>query len=353
MAASHGSLSLKSPSEVKIKPSSANTASFPPHRQCLGQSMTIDFDSLPAVRGKLLKNAPLAPFTWFRVGGAADVLFLPEDSDDLAHFLKALPTAVPVSVLGVGSNTIVRDGGIEGVVVRLMGRFWGDIEIVGDQVQARAGALDLTVARSAAKGGVSGLSFLSGIPGSIGGAVRTNAGCYGQELSDVLVRVNGLNRAGETVSFTRDEITFSYRHTNFPADIIVTELILQGKSGDDPVPLMAEIANHQARRADTQPIKDKTGGSTFANPDPPGTENQRSAWKLIDAAGCRGLQVGGAQVSEKHCNFLINTGSATAADIEALGELVRARVLATSGVDLRWEIRRVGRIQSAGETDSA
>ena len=216
----------------------------------------------------------------------------------------------------------------------------------GVNVQARAGALDLNVAKSAAKAGISGLSFLSGIPGSIGGAVRTNAGCYGSELSDVVTAVDGITRGGEPVTLSREEIEFSYRHTDFASDIIVTQLHLRGTGMADPDLLAEEIAAHQKRRAETQPIKDKTGGSTFANPDPPGTPDARSSWKLIDAAGCRGLQVGGAKVSEKHCNFLINTGDARATDIEALGELVRARVLAHSGVDLRWEIRRIGRLQS-------
>ena len=309
--------------------------------------MSFDLDSLPAFRGKMMKRAALAPYTWFRVGGAADALFLPVDIEDLQVFLKALPEEVPVTVLGVGSNTIVRDGGIEGVVIRLMGRYWGDVRREGENTLiARAGALDLSVAKAAAKEGLRGLSFLSGIPGSLGGAVRTNAGCYGRELSDVVVAVEGVTRGGEPVRLTRDEIGFSYRHTDFPSDIIVTDLHLRGEPGGDPDALAGEIADHQKRRAETQPIKDKTGGSTFANPEPPGTPDGRSSWKLIDAAGCRGLKVGGAMVSEKHCNFLINTGDATAADIEALGELVRARVLAHSGVDLRWEIRRIGRLQS-------
>ncbi len=304
-------------------------------------------DDFPTVRGKLLRDAPLAPYTWFRVGGAADALFLPADEEDLADFLTALPAEIPVTVLGVGSNTIVRDGGIEGVTIRLMGRYWGQTELIGgDVMRAFAGALDLSVAKAAAKEGLAGLSFLSGIPGSIGGAVRTNAGCYGCELSDVFVIAEGVDRTGKRVTFKREEIDFSYRHTDFPEDVIVTSIFLQGEPGGDPAALAEEIAAHQKRRAETQPIKDKTGGSTFANPDPPGTPNQRSAWKLVDAAGCRGLRVGGAQVSEKHCNFLINTGEATAADIEALGELVRARVLDHSGVDLRWEIRRIGRLKT-------
>lgn len=305
--------------------------------------MTFDLSALPEFRGKMMKNAALAPYTWFRVGGTADMLVLPADIEDLQIVMKALPTDIPVTVLGVGSNTIVRDGGIEGAVIRLMGKYWGDIRRDGDVgLTARAGALDLSVAKAAAREGLSGLSFLSGIPGSIGGAVRTNAGCYGHELSDVVTAVDGVTRSGELIRLTRDEIGFAYRHTDFPSDIIVTELHLRGEIGGNPDALAEEIAAHQKRRAETQPIKDKTGGSTFANPDPPGTPDARSSWKLIDAAGCRGLKVGGAMVSEKHCNFLINTGDATAADIEALGELVRARVLAHSGVDLRWEIRRMG-----------
>lgn len=307
--------------------------------------MSFDLNSLPELRGKIMPNTSLAPYTWFRVGGAAEALFLPADEDDLADFLKALPEDIPVTVLGVGSNTIVRDGGIEGVVIRLMGGYWGRVEIEGDCVRAGAGALDLNVAKAAAKAGIGGLSFLSGIPGSIGGAVRTNAGCYGRELSDVVVAVEGITRAGAPIKLARKDIGFSYRHTDFAANIVVTRLHLQGETGGNPDALADEIAAHQVRRAETQPIKEKTGGSTFANPDPPGTPDARSSWKLIDAAGCRGLKVGGAMVSEKHCNFLINTGEATAADIEGLGELVRARVLAHSGVDLRWEIRRIGRIQ--------
>ncbi|WP_018149625.1 UDP-N-acetylmuramate dehydrogenase [Henriciella marina] len=315
-------------------------------------------DDLPEVRGKLLFDQPLAPYTWFRVGGPADVLFLPKDEDDLADFLKALPEDVPLHFMGVASNSIIRDGGIEGVTIRLMGGYWGGIEPTGSHsLFARAGALDLAVAKASAKHGIAGLTFLSGIPGSIGGAVRTNAGCYGRELKDVANQIEGITSSGERVRFEAEiaqygdpKIDFSYRHTNFPEDVIVTGILLTGSGDGDPDTLQAEIADHQARRAETQPIKDKTGGSTFANPDPPGTPDQRSSWKLIDAAGCRGLRVGGAQVSEKHCNFLINTGEANAADIEALGELVRARVLDVTGVDLRWEIRRIGRIQVSGQT---
>lgn len=308
---------------------------------------------LPPVRGKLIPGAELAPYTWFRVGGPADALFLPADEEDLAAFLKALDPAIPVTVLGVGSNLIVRDGGIPGIVIRLMGRYWGEIEALdGITLSARAGALDLSVAKAAAENGITGLEFLSGIPGSLGGATRTNAGCYGAELRDRLVALHGFRRDGSPAAFrgpgkpgALPEAHFSYRHTDLPDDLIVTRLILEGTGTDDPATISAAIAALQARRAETQPIKEKTSGSTFANPDPPGTPDQRSAWKLIDAASCRGLKVGGAQVSPLHCNFLINTGTATAADLEALGELVRARVLETSGVELRWEVRRMGRVQ--------
>lgn len=306
---------------------------------------------LPPVRGSLQFDVPLAPYTWFRVGGPTDALFIPADEDDLADFLKGTPEDVPVTVLGVGSNLIVRDGGIEGVVIRLAGGYWGRMEVMpGLKVAAGAGALDLSVAKFAAREGLSGLSFLSGIPGSLGGAVRTNAGCYGRELKDVVVEIEGVTRGGDTVSFKPspydDEglVHFTYRHSTFPTDVIATRFILQADGTAEPDALGEEIKAHQARRAETQPIKDKTSGSTFANPDPPGTPDQRSAWKLIDAAGCRGLKVGGAQVSTKHCNFLINTGHATASDLEALGELVRARVKDTSGVELRWEVRRIGRL---------
>jgi UDP-N-acetylmuramate dehydrogenase len=305
--------------------------------------------SLPPVRGKLILGAPLAPYSWFRVGGPADALFLPEDEDDLAAFLKALDPGVPVTILGVGSNLIVRDGGIEGVVIRLMGRTWGEVSSTGPlELTAGSGALDLAVAKAAAKHGIAGLEFLSGIPGSLGGATRTNAGCYGSELKDVLVRLEGFTRAGERKTFGEghEPLHFSYRHTDLPEDFFVTRLVLKGAGTGEPTKISSGIEALQARRAETQPIREKTSGSTFANPDPPGTPDQRSAWKLIDAAGCRGLKVGGAQVSQMHCNFLINTGDATAADLEALGELVRARVLDTSGVQLRWEVRRIGRIQT-------
>jgi len=306
--------------------------------------------SLPPVRGKLIEGAELAPYTWFRVGGPADALFLPEDEADLSSFLAALDPSLPVTALGVGSNLIVRDGGIAGVVIRLMGRNWGEIVKTGDlELTAGAGALDLAVAKTAARHGLTGLEFLSGIPGSLGGATRTNAGCYGRELKDVLVRLEGIDRRGARVTYGdgHTPLHFSYRHSSLPEDFIVTRLVLRAAGAAEPAEISAAIEALQAKRAETQPIREKTSGSTFANPDPPGTPDQRSAWKLIDAAGCRGLKVGGAQVSPMHCNFLINTGDATAADLEALGELVRARVLDASGVSLRWEVRRIGRTQKA------
>ncbi|WP_353255302.1 UDP-N-acetylmuramate dehydrogenase [Hyphomonas sp.] len=309
--------------------------------------------SLPPARGKLIENAALAPYTWFRVGGPADVLFLPEDEADLAAFLAALDPAIPVTALGVGSNVIVRDGGIPGVVIRLMGRAWGEVMKTGElELTAGAGALDLAVAKAAAKHGLTGLEFLSGIPGSLGGATRTNAGCYGRELKDVLVRLEGVTRSGERRTYGAGyaPVEFTYRHTDLPDDFIVTRLVLAASGAGDAAEIAGAIDTLQARRAETQPIKEKTSGSTFANPDPPGTPDQRSAWKLIDAAGCRGLKVGGAQVSPMHCNFLINTGEATAADLEALGELVRARVFDASGVSLRWEVRRIGRLHAGSES---
>tara|TARA_R110002072_G_scaffold141891_1_gene287198 strand:- start:5347 stop:6300 length:954 start_codon:yes stop_codon:yes gene_type:complete len=309
--------------------------------------------SLPPVRGKILPDASLAPYTWFRVGGPADYLFLPADAEDLSQFLTALDPAVPVTTLGVGSNLIVRDGGIEGVVIRLMGKYWGQVTAVNaTTLAAGAGALDLVVAKAAAANGTRGLEFLSGIPGSIGGATRTNAGCYGRELKDVLNQLEGVTRSGEHIVYQGGmvddglpTVQMDYRHSELPEDFIVTRLLLSGDDVDDPNAILADIETLQSRRGETQPVRDKTSGSTFANPDPPGTPDQRSAWKVIDAAGCRGLHVGGAQVSEKHCNFLINTGNATAADLEALGELVRARVFDHSGIQLRWEVRRIGRLQ--------
>ena len=297
-------------------------------------------DTLPPVRGKLLRDEPLAPFTWFRVGGNAEALFIPADPDDLANFLKALDPAVPVTVLGVGSNVIVRDGGVEGVVIRLAGRAWGQVTTDGLAVTAGAGALDSMVARAAARAGIAGLEFYAGIPGSIGGALTMNAGCYGSETKDVLVSAWGLTRSGERVDYALADFGYTYRHSQAPADIIWIEATYRG-TPDAPDAVAARIAEITGRREQTQPIREKTGGSTFKNP--PG----HSSWKLVDEAGWRGrlhaVTGGGAMFSDLHANFMINPGDATAADIEALGEAVRAGVLAKTGVALDWEIKRIGR----------
>lgn len=306
-------------------------------------------ERLPPVRGKLVPNEKLAPFTWFRVGGPADALFLPKDEADLAQFLAATPQEIPVTVLGAASNVIVRDDGIEGVVVRLTPPF-GQIKADTFQVTAGAAALDARVSEAAAKAGIAGLEFFSGVPGTIGGALRMNAGCYGRETKDVLVSAVALDRKGRRVELKPADFAFTYRHTEAPEDLIFLSAVFEG-TRDDPAAISQRIEALKAQREKTQPIREKTGGSTFANPDPPGTPNQRRAWKLIDEAGMRGHRRGGAQVSEMHCNFLINSGDATAADIEGLGEDVRAAVRAKSGVELRWEIKRIGRAPWSGETD--
>jgi UDP-N-acetylmuramate dehydrogenase len=297
-------------------------------------------DRLPPVRGRLSAQAPLAPLTWFRVGGPAEVLFRPADADDLAAFLAACPADVAVTVIGVASNLLVRDGGVRGVVVRLPPAF-AAIATDGDRVLAGAAALDLTVARTAMEAGIGGLEFLAGIPGTIGGAVRMNGGAYGREIKDVIVSAQGIDRRGRRLTLDPAMLGLTYRHSGFGADVIVTAAVLRGEPGD-PTAIGAAIERIQQARADSQPVRARTGGSTFANPD------GAKAWELIDRAGCRGLTVGGAQVSEKHCNFLLNTGSATAADLETLGEEVRRRVRETSGVELRWEIRRIGEPPPAG-----
>lgn len=297
-------------------------------------------DRLPAARGRLLRDEPLAPFTWFRVGGPADALFLPADPQDLADFLKALDPGVPVTALGVGSNVIVRDGGVEGVVVRCAGRAFGSVEVQGVIVRAGAGALDAAVAKAAAKAGVAGLEFYAGIPGTVGGALIMNAGCYGSETKDVLQSARGVTRGGDFVEISTTDFDYSYRHSGYDGDVIWTEAIYAGRP-DDPEAVQARMTEITERRAKTQPIREKTGGSTFKNP--PG----RSSWQLVDEAGWRGRLFvetgGGAKFSELHSNFMINPGEATAADIEGLGEAVRADVLAETGVQLEWEIKRIGR----------
>jgi UDP-N-acetylmuramate dehydrogenase len=290
----------------------------------------------PGLRGRLTANAPLAEATWFRVGGPAQVLYSPADEDDLAVFLRAAPRDIPVTVLGLGSNVIVRDGGVEGVVIRLGGKAFNGIEVMnGFRVVAGAAAPDAFVARAAAAAAVDGLAFLRGVPGAIGGALRMNAGAHGGEIRDVLAEARGLDRSGAIRVFSNADMGFSYRHSGAPDDVIFTRATLQGRPGDREA-ILAEMERITRAREDSQPIREKTGGSTFKNP--PGEK----AWRLIDRAGCRGLVVGEAQVSPMHCNFLINRGQATAADIEALGEEVRRRVAETTGVALEWEIKRVG-----------
>jgi UDP-N-acetylmuramate dehydrogenase len=295
---------------------------------------------LPQLRGRLTANEPLGPLTWFRVGGPAQALFVPQDEADLAYLLGALPPAIPVMVLGLGSNLIVRDGGVPGVVIRL-GRGFGAVAVAADcQLQAGAGVPDLKVAHAAQQAGLAGLAFLRGIPGAIGGALRMNAGAYGREIKDVLVTARGVDREGHARAFTAAEMGFSYRHCGLPDDVVLTQAVLQGTAGDQQR-IAGEMQAITEARAATQPVKSRTGGSTFKNP--PGAK----AWELIDRAGCRGLRLGDAEVSSLHCNFLINRGEASARDIEALGELVRARVRACCGVDLDWEIKRVGLANSS------
>jgi len=303
--------------------------------------MTELISKMPEVRGKLIADADLKPFTWFRVGGKADVLYLPADPEDLADFLKKLPSEIPVTVLGAASNVIVRDGGVEGVVVRLTPAF-GKIRVQGNELVAGAAALDSKVSQKAAMFGLSGLEFFSGVPGTIGGALRMNAGCYEQETADVLVEAVALTRKGQWVTLKNRDFGYSYRHSEVPDDLIFVEALFRGEI-IEPALVKERIEALKKRREEAQPIREKTSGSTFANPDPPGTPDQRKSWKLIDEAGMRGAKLGGAQVSEKHCNFMINTGEATASDIENLGEQVRSKVKEKSGVELRWEIKRIGR----------
>ena len=291
--------------------------------------------AMPKLRGRLLANASLAPLTWFRVGGPAQVLFTPADEDDLVYFLKALPQELAVYVVGVGSNLIVRDGGMPGVVIRLSPRGFGEARVEGDIISTGAAALDKRVAETAAAANLAGLEFYFGIPGSIGGALRMNAGANGAETKDVLVEATGVDRSGNVHTFSNTEMKFVYRDCGIDPAIIFTAARFRGKP-TAPEAIRARMEEVQKHRESAQPIRNKTGGSTFKNPP------ADSAWKLIDAAGCRGLRVGGAQVSELHCNFLINTGHATGHDIETLGETVRTRVKQLSGVELHWEIKRIG-----------
>lgn len=290
----------------------------------------------PNVRGRLDANVRMADLCWFRTGGPAQILFTPADEEDLAYFLARLDPAMRVSVVGVGSNLLVRDGGIEGLVIRL-GKGFHDLRVDGLRIEAGARILDVKLAAAAAEAGIAGLAFYRGIPGAVGGALRMNAGAYGAETRDVLVSCRGIDRRGALHVFSNAEMGFTYRHASVPRDIIFTSAVYEGAPGDR-ADIEAQMAEITRSRQETQPINTRTGGSTFKNP--PG----HKAWRLIDAAGCRGLAIGDAQVSELHCNFLINRGTATAADIESLGEEVCRRVLETSGVTLEWEIERIGRI---------
>jgi UDP-N-acetylmuramate dehydrogenase len=290
---------------------------------------------LPQLRGRLMSNQPLAELTWFRVGGPAQVLFMPEDEADLAYFLGQLPAEIPVTVVGLGSNLIVRDGGVPGVVIRL-GRRFGEVKVEeGTRIRAGTAVPDVKVSRAAQEAAITGLAFFRGIPGAIGGALRMNGGAYGRETKDALIEARGVDRQGRVRVFANADMHYTYRHCGAPDDVIFTQALFQGAPGD-PATIAAEMEKITESREATQPIKSRTGGSTFKNP--PG----HKAWQLIDAAGCRGLKRGGAQVSEMHCNFLINLGSATAADIEGLGETVRRRVMENSGIELEWEIKRIG-----------
>lgn len=298
-------------------------------------SMLID---MPAVRGKLTRDAPLAPLVWFKSGGTAEWLFEPRDCDDLTDFLSNLDPAVPVMGLGLGSNMIVRDGGVRGVVVRL-GKAFAQVEATGaSTLRCGGGASGILVSSTARDAGIAGVEFLRSIPGTVGGFVRMNGGAYGRETSDVLVECDVIARSGERLTLAADDLGYSYRHSTLPGGCIVVSATFRGEPGD-PAAIQVEMDRIATAREESQPLRSKTGGSTFKNP------QGHKAWQLIDAAGCRGLRIGGAQVSEKHCNFLLNLGSATSAEIEALGEQVRARVLAQSGVGLEWEIQRVGMVK--------
>jgi len=312
-------------------------------RQGVGRDRLVSFAdvseelaaALPDLRGRLKANAQLSDITWFRVGGPAQILYTPADEDDLAYFLKGCPQEFQITVIGLGSNLLVRDGGIAGIVIRL-GRGFSDIEVEeGSRLRAGTAIPDVKLARAAADAGIAGLAFYRGIPGGLGGALRMNAGAHGTETKDVLVEARAIDRSGRLVTLSLDDMAYSYRHSGAPEDLIFTGALFQGEPGERSE-IQAEMDAVAEYREQAQPVKARTGGSTFKNP--PGG----SAWKSIDAAGCRGLAVGDARVSEKHCNFLINEGSATAADLEQLGETVRARVKQDSGVELEWEIRRLG-----------
>ncbi len=290
---------------------------------------------MPALRGRFVANQPLAELSWFRVGGPAQLLFMPEDEEDLAYLLARLPNEIPVSVIGLGSNLIVRDGGVPGLVIRL-GRGFGEIAVENTDIRVGAAVPDVKVARTAQEAGIAGLSFLRGIPGAIGGTLRMNGGAYGRETKDTLIEARAVDRSGRVHVLGSVDMHYAYRHCGAPDEYIFTQARFRGERGD-PAAIAAEMDKITESREATQPVKSRTGGSTFKNP--PGA---KKAWQLIDAAGCRGLRVGAARVSDLHCNFLINLGHATAAEIETLGETVRRRVKENSGIDLEWEIKRIG-----------
>jgi len=297
-------------------------------------------DTLPKVRGRMSADVELARYTWLRVGGPAEVLFMPADEADLALFLSSIPHDVPVHILGAASNTLVRDGGLSGVTIRL-GPAFGKISADGLRIRAGTAALDNKVAKAAAKAGIAGLEFYAGIPGTIGGALRMNAGCYGGETKDVLVEAVAIDRRGRRCIIPLADFHYSYRHSGLDDGYIFTEAVFEGRA-DRPDAISERMKAITERREESQPIREKTGGSTFKNPDPD-QSGGRGAWQVIDAAGGRGLVVGDAQMSEKHCNFMINRGAATAADLETLGETIRAMVKTSENVDLEWEIKRIGK----------
>jgi UDP-N-acetylmuramate dehydrogenase len=304
-----------------------------------GTALISRLDGRDGLRGRMTPNAPMDAITWFRAGGQAELLFQPADEDDLAVFLRMLPHDVPVMVVGVGSNLLVRDGGIPGVVIRLSAKGFGAISILNNtDIEAGAAALDKAVAAAALEAGIGGFHFYHGIPGSIGGALRMNAGANGVETMNRVVSVRGVSRGGERVEIPLDAMGYTYRHSSAPADVIFTAALFRGEPAEKPE-IRHQMDEVQHHRETVQPVKEKTGGSTFKNPD------GGSAWKEIDKAGCRGLMIGGAQMSPMHCNFMINTGTATAYDLELLGETVRAKVLEHSGIRLEWEIKRLGRFQ--------
>ena len=300
-------------------------------------------DRLAGFRGALQADAPLAPVVWFRAGGSADILALPADADDLALLMRALPDEVPVTVIGLGSNLLVRDGGVEGVVVRLSAKGFGQVTIEdGNRIRAGASLADRRLAAHALEAGLGGFAFYHGIPGGLGGALRMNAGANGVETRERLIEVSAIDRKGKRHILRNAAMGYSYRHSGAPADLIFVEAVFQGEAADRAA-IRAQMDAVQSHREAAQPIKSRTGGSTFKNPAP--ESGGEKAWQLIDQAGCRGLTIGGAQVSRMHCNFLINTGNASGHDLETLGETVRARVLETSGARLDWEIKRIGRFK--------